>query len=224
MLAGFALRCALGGPRRGALQSLREACVLSGGVYALSPLLQTLTGSISGDTIAACVAASLLVHLYLHDYAPAHDVTQTMRGSLSLAAATFASVLLASRLPTPRHVFAQMLFSLQAFVAWPFLRRDLARRSWGAHAAAAAATHAAALAALARINALLVALHAAALLFITFVCPYALASSYKLKRRINGCAPPHSARRAPSSALTRCFARSPRPWDEARLQLKRLTD
>jgi phosphatidylinositol glycan class C protein len=222
MLAGFALRCALGGPRRGALQSLREAGVLCVGVYALSPLLQTLTGSISGDTIAACVAASLLAHLYLHDYAPANDVTQTIGGSLSLAAATFASVLLASRLPSPRHVFAQMLFSLQAFVAWPFLRRDLARRSWAAHAAAAAATHAAALAALARINTLLVALHAGALLFITFVCPYALASSYKLKRRINGCAVASFGANVRAAADVHAPAR--RPWDEARLQLKHLTD
>jgi phosphatidylinositol glycan class C protein len=190
LACGFALRCALGStPRRGAAQSAREGAVLAGGVYALSPLMQTLTGSISGDTIAACVAASLVLHLYLHDYSTASDdVTQTIGGSLSLGAAMFASVLLASRLPTPAHVFALLMFALQAFVAWPFLRRDLARASRRGQLALAVAMHGAALRALARVSPLLAAVHAAALLFITFVCPWSLVRCHKLKRRINGCA------------------------------------
>jgi phosphatidylinositol glycan class C protein len=188
LAAGFALRCVLGGsPARGAAQSLREGAVLAGGLYLLSPLLHTLTGTISGDTITACVAASLLAHLYLHDYSAGADVTQTIGGSLSLGAAMFASVLLASRLPTPAHVFALMLFALQAFVAWPFLRRDLARASRRGALATALATHAATLLGLRRASGLLAAVHAAALLFITFVCPWSLVRCHKLKRRINGC-------------------------------------
>ena len=47
---------------------MREAALLVVGVYLLSPLFQTLTGTISDDTIAFLVCFSLLMHLYLHDY------------------------------------------------------------------------------------------------------------------------------------------------------------
>ena len=161
--------------------------MLSGGVLLLSPLWQSLTGSVSADTVVACAAAALLLHLYLHDYAPGHDVTQTVGGAVSLGAAMAASVLLASRLRSARHVAACMLFSVQAFVAWPFLARDLARASRTAHATAAIAAHTATLAALRGAAPLLVAVHAAVLLFITFVCPWSLVRCHKLKRRINGC-------------------------------------
>jgi hypothetical protein len=115
-------------------------------------------------------------------------VTQSIGGSLSLGAATFASVLLASRLPSPGHVAALMLFTLQVFVAWPFLRRDLARGSRAAHALLALAAHGAVLGGLGRVNGLLAGVHGTALLCITFVCPYALVRwSHNLKRRINGC-------------------------------------
>jgi phosphatidylinositol glycan class C protein len=194
----------LGGARlAAAVQSAREGAVITVGVALLSPLFHNLTATISSDTITACVAACLLLHLYLHDYAAGADVTRTIGGSLSLLAALFASVLLASRLPTPRHVFALMMFALQAFVAWPFLRRDLARASRPGQVLLAAAMHGGTVAALAlRVSRLLAGVHAAALLFITFVCPWSLVRCHKLKRRINGCAQ-GGASHAPLRRLTR---------------------
>ncbi len=200
-------RGALRGPLHGALQATREAAVLLAGVYLLSPLLQTLTGTVSGDSVSALVVASLVAHLYLHDYSLTRDVAATLPGSLSLGAALFASVLLASRLDSAEGVFALVCFALQVFVAWPFLRRDILRASPAAHAALTAALHAATCVALGRVSALLAGVHAAALLFITFVCPWSLVRCHDIKQRINGYA---TARRR-HCGLGAVFARrSPR--------------
>jgi phosphatidylinositol glycan class C protein len=37
-------------------------------VYLLSPLLRTLTKTISEDSVIAMTAGLLMLHLYLHDY------------------------------------------------------------------------------------------------------------------------------------------------------------
>ena len=82
---------------------------------ALSPIYATLTSSISADTIVACTAALLIAHLYLHDYKrPVTGLGRHMgvrpgpslRGSLGLACAMCASVLMASQLPGLEDVFA----------------------------------------------------------------------------------------------------------------------
>ena len=48
------------------------------------------------------------MHLYLHDYNFVDQLTDTLTGSMSLTAATFASVLVASQLRTQLQVFAQV--------------------------------------------------------------------------------------------------------------------
>ena len=45
--------------------------------------------------------------------------------SLSLNAAIFASVCLASRLPTMWHAFATVTLAVETFALWPLLRRQL---------------------------------------------------------------------------------------------------
>lgn len=47
------------------------------------------------------------MHLYLHDYIFVDQVTDTLTGSMSMTAATFASVLIASQLKTQMQVFSQ---------------------------------------------------------------------------------------------------------------------
>ncbi|KAK9812775.1 hypothetical protein WJX72_003471 [[Myrmecia] bisecta] len=104
--------------------SLRRACrqcaLLTTGVYLMSPLLQTLTLSISSDTIVALSCCLLAIHLFFHDYNFVHGVTDSLTGSLSLGAAVFASVLIASRLQSHLHVFVQVLFSLQMYLMSPY--------------------------------------------------------------------------------------------------------
>lgn len=188
---GLCARCTLRGALAGTLQALREAGVLVSGVCLLAPLLQSLTSTVSGDSVTAMVVGALLVHLYLHDYtfSPAADVAATLSGSLSLGAALCASVLLASRLEDTHQVVGHMCFALQAFVAWPFLRRDI-RAAWPAcHVALTWALHGVTCAALWRVTPVLSAAHAGAVLFITFACPWWLVRCHGIKQRINGCGP-----------------------------------
>lgn len=75
--------------------------------------MQTLTRTISSDTIVATTAYATAAHLSLHDYNFAASVTDKLSGSLSLAAGIFSSVLLASRLATALQVFSQVCTSSQ---------------------------------------------------------------------------------------------------------------
>lgn len=88
----------------------------------LSPLLKTLTQDISEDTIWALTTILFFVNLVFHDYSQAVNNT-TSRGSLSLNAAIFASVLLASRLNSNEAVFAVLLNSVVIFGLLPLFFR-----------------------------------------------------------------------------------------------------
>ena len=67
--------------------------------YGLSPILITLTRTISEDTIYAMTALMLFAYLLFYDYRPSASMTSS---PISLNAAIFASVCLASRLPSGR--------------------------------------------------------------------------------------------------------------------------
>jgi phosphatidylinositol glycan class C protein len=79
---------------------------LLGAAAALSPVYATLTASVSSDTVVACTAALLLAHLYLHEYRREKAGGRGLAGSLGLACALCASVLMASRLRSLEQVFA----------------------------------------------------------------------------------------------------------------------
>lgn len=65
----------------------------------MSPIYASLTASISSDTVVACTAVLSIAHLYLYDYRrPSSGPGPTFRGSVALACALCASVLMASRM------------------------------------------------------------------------------------------------------------------------------
>jgi hypothetical protein len=74
----------------------------------LSPLLGTLTETVSSDSIIACACLLQLAHLFLHDYHFSAALTAHLSGSLALGAAVCGSVLIASRLGSPAAVYAQV--------------------------------------------------------------------------------------------------------------------
>lgn len=85
--------------------------------YILSPVLKTLTDTISTDTIYATAAFMMLVHLAFYDYKiPAAIISS----SLSLNAAIFSSICLASRLSTSFHAFVLLTISAECFVLYPY--------------------------------------------------------------------------------------------------------
>jgi hypothetical protein len=90
-----------------ALSCVSTAIAVSASVV-LSPLLGSLTATISLDTVAVCVALLLTLHLYLADYSGATTWPDKLSGDLALALAMCASVLIASTLEVRRSVLAQV--------------------------------------------------------------------------------------------------------------------
>ncbi|EOA34188.1 hypothetical protein CARUB_v10021698mg, partial [Capsella rubella] len=80
------------------------------GLYILAPIYQTLTRSISSDSIWAVTVSLLLLHLFLHDY----------------SGSTISNAYLL-------HVFAVMLFSVQVFLFAPLVTYCIKKFSFGLH-------------------------------------------------------------------------------------------
>lgn len=86
--------------------------------YLLSPVLKTLTESISTDTIFSTTLFMMLIHLIFFDYGVKVLIVSS---SLSINAAIFGSVCLASRLATPFHAFVLLTCCVECFVLSPLL-------------------------------------------------------------------------------------------------------
>ncbi|XP_068449110.1 phosphatidylinositol N-acetylglucosaminyltransferase subunit C [Clinocottus analis] len=125
-LLGYGLHRALpsqvdsGCERRTRLADLQSAAIFLSFTFGFSPVLKTLTESVSTDTVYAMSAVMLLAHLASFPYAQ-----PSPPGSLSLNAALFASVCLASRLPGALHTFAMITCALLVFALWPCLLQRL---------------------------------------------------------------------------------------------------
>lgn len=102
------------------LANLQSATIFLSFTFGFSPVLKTLTESVSTDTVYAMSAVMLLAHLVSFPYAQ-----PSPPGSLSLNAALFASVCLASRLPGALHTFAMLSCALLVFALWPCLLQRL---------------------------------------------------------------------------------------------------
>lgn len=98
------------------LADLQSATIFLSFTFGFSPVLKTLTEAVSTDTVYAMSAVMLLAHLVSFPYAQ-----PSPPGSLSLNAALFASVCLASRLPGALHTFAMLSCALLMFALWPCL-------------------------------------------------------------------------------------------------------
>lgn len=89
--------------------------------YIFSPVLHTLTDSISTDTIFSLTFVVLLIHLLFHDYGLS---VAMVSGTISLNAAIFGSICLASRLSTSYHAFVLLVISAIFFVLYPIFTRE----------------------------------------------------------------------------------------------------
>lgn len=98
------------------LADLQSATIFLSFTFGFSPVLKTLTESVSTDTVYAMSAMMLLAHLASFPY-----TQPSPPGSLSLNAALFASVCLASRLPGALHTFAMLSCAILVFALWPCL-------------------------------------------------------------------------------------------------------
>nr|XP_049698880.1 spliceosome-associated protein CWC27 homolog isoform X1 [Helicoverpa armigera] len=90
--------------------------------YLLSPILHTLTDTVSTDTIYAWAVLMMIIHMIFFDYnVPAALVSN----SLSINAAIFSSVCLVSRLSTPFNAFVLLTISVILFVLSPQLFKTI---------------------------------------------------------------------------------------------------
>lgn len=127
-VAGFGAHIVLttreGSRSSGLIASTKTAVVILCLTDFLSPILKTLTHTISTDTIYAMSVFMIIGHLLFHDYrlgdAP-------ISRAVSLNMSFFSSVCLASRLQSSEHVFSFIIFALLLFGFWPMLQRSLRR-------------------------------------------------------------------------------------------------
>lgn len=92
-------------------------CLLSG--FIVSPVLKTLTETISTDTIFMMVSVMLLIHLATFDYGVDFAIVSE---PVSLNVAVFATVCLASRLATTSYALVLLVFAADILVLYTALR------------------------------------------------------------------------------------------------------
>ncbi|XP_054160545.1 phosphatidylinositol N-acetylglucosaminyltransferase subunit C-like [Oppia nitens] len=119
----------LSSPSNDVLNELKSAAIFLISGLAVSPILKTLTETVSTDTIYAMVTIMMLVHLTFYDYGAKAAIVST---PVALNAAIFGGVCLASRLSTTYDAFALLIFASDIFVLSSILRRrvQLASDNW----------------------------------------------------------------------------------------------
>lgn len=161
--------------------------------YAFTPVIRTLTTSISTDTIWASAILLFIGSLVVHDYGTEEAPIASSVLSMNLCLA--ASVFLISRLKSDLLAFALLGLSLLLFCFWPQLRNAFLARRPKAVLLLFPPLAIASIWALIELNRRLLAIGQLILhLFIVGFCPWLLVRMQKLKSTIHG------------------------PWDEATLR------
>lgn len=131
--------------------------------YIFSPLLHTLTDSISTDTIFSTTFIILFFHLLLHDYGLNGFL---LSKTISLTCGIFSSICLASRLSSPFNAFVLLVISAEIFVLKPLLFEKIWRPIMLVPLASIATYY------LQQISQLLLIVYLSTLVFINIVCPF----------------------------------------------------
>ncbi|KAL7274101.1 glycosylphosphatidylinositol anchor biosynthesis [Rhizina undulata] len=113
------------------LTTVKSALLIFFTLLGLSPILRSLTTSISSDSIWAIATWLFLANCLSFDYGSGIEVK--FPASLSTNAAITSSVVLASRLPSTTHVFSLILFAIEVFGLFPVFRRYIKFLSWNLH-------------------------------------------------------------------------------------------
>jgi phosphatidylinositol glycan class C protein len=155
-------------------------------VLALSPVLHTLTNSFSDDTIWSLTSVLLVIHLYFHDYGYINAVSDRFTAPVSVNAAIFASVCLASRLKNSLYVFVFISFAIVTFALFPNARNRLRRFSVEFHVGLTVLLFVLAACLIMSISYFIAIAYIVAIFSITFLGPYGLIFIQKYKNGING--------------------------------------
>ncbi|KAF0748311.1 hypothetical protein AaE_007385 [Aphanomyces astaci] len=167
-------------------QGVKEGMLFSATLSILSPVLRTLTESYAVDTIWALSVALTGIHLITHDYTYINGTTYKYAGTISLNAAIFTSVLLASLLHSNEQVFSFVLFAIEVFAVSPIAQHNIKKTSEHLHVALALLLFCVALALMWPISPSISVVVFVAVGFITFVCPLWLMHAQEYKNEIQG--------------------------------------
>jgi phosphatidylinositol N-acetylglucosaminyltransferase subunit C len=169
----------------------------------IAPILQTLTSSYSDDTIDALVLIFSTIHLVFHDYAYVNNTKEnfsgnsapspllltslSLSGNVSLNAAMFTAVLLASRLHKIELVTAFIALAIISFSFLPRIFKIMKRHSITLHLSITLLLWLAASLLLASFDNTLLVIYQLILGFVWIVCPAWLAFlSQTSKKRLRG--------------------------------------
>ncbi|XP_037904316.1 phosphatidylinositol N-acetylglucosaminyltransferase subunit C [Hermetia illucens] len=145
--------------------------------YMLSPLLHTLTDAISTDTIFSMTFFVMFLHLIYFDYGLKAAIVSK---AISLNAAIFGSVCLASRLASSYHAFVLLVVSAGFFVLFPIFTNKF----WNPIMIIPLVSICSFC--LYHISIPVVTTYVVILIFVNLVCPYIFVVKQKHKNNING--------------------------------------
>jgi len=164
-------------------QHLRTGLLFQGFSYSLSPVLVSLTETISTDTIYAMTVIMFTGYLLFYNY-QGDDID--VPGAISLNAATFASVCLASRLHTAWHAFTAVTVSFEIFALWPLLQNSLKEHNSERYVYLTIVVSLICGLSLLQKTLVGAVLYLMAVLFVTFLCPGFMLFMQPLKNNIYG--------------------------------------
>mmetsp|Transcript_19512 Transcript_19512/g.33497 ORF Transcript_19512/g.33497 Transcript_19512/m.33497 type:complete len:283 (-) Transcript_19512:304-1152(-) len=155
-------------------------------VYGISPVLRTLTVSFSDDTVWALTSIFLLLNVFFFDYAHAGSSSPRRRETFSLNGAMFASMLIASRMPSDLHTFAIVTLAVENFALRPRLQYHLKTRHSHLEVCLSLLFCVAAVALFFDISLFVAAASLGVFVFVAVGCPLCLLYLQRFKRRIRG--------------------------------------
>ncbi|CCW66987.1 unnamed protein product [Phytomonas sp. Hart1] len=152
----------------------------------LTPILSTLTASFSNDTIVALSIFTMSLHVLTTDYSYLNAYTTGFSPNLSVNAASFGVIMVASRIPNPLDSGALIAFGSFCFSLSPIVRHYVRRTSFTAHVVFTLLLFVINTGCLLTIP-VLVILYVTCILMISFVIPWWFVSLHSsVKNQING--------------------------------------
>ena len=172
--------------RESILQSLHYFFLFGAFLRISAPVLQTLTSSFSKDTIHALAITFSVLHLTFHDYAFINFESVHKLGTLSLNAAMFTAVLLASQLDNIEMVVAFVLLAVICFSFFPEIARLIKSRSLTLHLVITGSQWALASSLLFFVDKTHFIVYEFIVLFVWLVCPMWLLKMQRYKKGLRG--------------------------------------
>lgn len=151
--------------------------------FILSPMLHTLTNSISTDTIYTVTFFVLLLHLVCYDYGLPASVVSS---AIALNAVYFGSICLASRLSTSMHAFTLLVVVIVMFALYPRFLAAITNWPNVATIVPSALLFIINGTCLSMYSFSLCCVYTIAVLFINFICPIIFCYLHKHKNNIHG--------------------------------------